>query len=363
MRLGKPAVIVKPGFILKRELDARGWDAEDFADIIGVSVATVYNLLSSRTALTVDNAILIGKALGQNPEIWIRLDAKYRMRIKSDDTTETAARSRMYSLAPIKEMVSRGWISKNNLSDGLNDFWGSAVDEKSLTTRAARMGLSLRKSDAYEQYKLYHLLIWHRKAELIASTYASSKFSRDKLTKLVYEIPKFTMQTDGIEAFLKGLRGCGVIFFVLKHLSKTYTDGALFWSNGVPVIVYTGRSDKTDAFWFTIAHEIGHILNDGGASTILEDREGAIDTNNEKEQRADAFARTILKFEEIKKNLSRYGRHISEKKVHLCAETVGVAEDIVVGCLQQAKMISYRSFNRFKTSALTAIPNEYKSVT
>ena len=44
------------------------------------------------------------------------------------------------------------------------------------------------------------------------------------------------------------------------HLTKTYLDGAVFWDEQNPVIVYTARHNRLDNFWWTVAHEIGHIV-------------------------------------------------------------------------------------------------------
>ena len=52
----------------------------------------------------------------------------------------------------------------------------------------------------------------------------------------------------------------GVKFLYQKHLIKTYLDGACFFDENKPVIIYTARYDRTDHFWFTLAHEIAHIL-------------------------------------------------------------------------------------------------------
>jgi HTH-type transcriptional regulator/antitoxin HigA len=50
------------------------------------------------------------------------------------------------------------------------------------------------------------------------------------------------------------LNNAGVVFFVLPHLQKTYLDGAAFFVDHTPVIVYTGRYKRIDIFWFTVAH-------------------------------------------------------------------------------------------------------------
>jgi len=79
--------------------------------------------------------------------------------------------------------------------------------------------------------------------------------------KLLYDdLHSYTVQENGSNEFLKQLNQLGVVFFVLPHLQKTYLDGAAFYYENNPVIVYTARFKRIDNFWFTIAHEIAHIL-------------------------------------------------------------------------------------------------------
>ncbi|HUV14994.1 MAG TPA: ImmA/IrrE family metallo-endopeptidase [Pelolinea sp.] len=53
----------------------------------------------------------------------------------------------------------------------------------------------------------------------------------------------------------------GVHFISEPHLPKTYLDGACFKTPaGHPVIGLTLRHDRLDNFWFTLVHELSHIL-------------------------------------------------------------------------------------------------------
>jgi HTH-type transcriptional regulator/antitoxin HigA len=57
------------------------------------------------------------------------------------------------------------------------------------------------------------------------------------------------------------LAAYGIAFHVEPHLQYTYLDGAAFLSpKGSPVLAMTLRHDRLDNFWFTLMHELGHIL-------------------------------------------------------------------------------------------------------
>jgi len=62
-----------------------------------------------------------------------------------------------------------------------------------------------------------------------------------------------------------------------------------------PVIALTLRFDRVDNFWFTLLHEIGHLLRDfnDGAAGFFDDLE-ASGSGDPREVAADAFARDTL---------------------------------------------------------------------
>ncbi|MGV8025415.1 MAG: ImmA/IrrE family metallo-endopeptidase [Anaerolineaceae bacterium] len=53
----------------------------------------------------------------------------------------------------------------------------------------------------------------------------------------------------------------GIHFVILSHLPHTYLDGACFrMPSEQPVVGMTLRYDRLDNFWFTLMHELAHVL-------------------------------------------------------------------------------------------------------
>jgi len=85
----------------------------------------------------------------------------------------------------------------------------------------------------------------------------------------------------------------GILVVVVPHLKKTYLDGAAFLpQEDRAVIGLTLRYDRLDNFWFTLFHEIGHIVKHLSSGSFIADdmslRGNSTDTNVETE--ADQFA-------------------------------------------------------------------------
>jgi len=100
----------------------------------------------------------------------------------------------------------------------------------------------------------------------------------------------------------------GIHLIILRHLPRTYLDGASFiapW--GCPVVGLTLRYDRLDNFWFTLLHELAHVrlhLNqdgqDGQAGLAFFDETQRVPAEPDdapedaREQEANAFAQDML---------------------------------------------------------------------
>ena len=63
-----------PGAMLREDvLPALKMTQKEFADWIGVSRLTVSEILNEKRTVTPDMAMRLGKALGNGPEIWLRM--------------------------------------------------------------------------------------------------------------------------------------------------------------------------------------------------------------------------------------------------------------------------------------------------
>lgn len=90
----------------------------------------------------------------------------------------------------------------------------------------------------------------------------------------------------------------GIHFIVLEHLPKTYLDGAAFLTPACrPVIGLTLRHDRLDSFWFTLLHEVAHVmlhLEDRGMVFFDETDYPFDDDDDPREKEANSFARNAL---------------------------------------------------------------------
>ncbi len=356
----QPFVNLGPGDSIKEELEYYGWDQKALAEILGKTEKHISNLLNNKTVITLDMARELSAVFRQSPEYWLNLDAQYRIRLQTDAKNgDTAARALIYRYMPVREMRKRGYLprDKADLIKAVKDFWG--IEELDFGFLEKRATVRLKKSANYHQFNPYHALTWQQIAQNhLQGKLPEKAYSKTALLNLCSNIPAFSTEPEGVKNFLNRLVQCGVIFAVLPHLPKTYTDGAAFWIENHPVILYTCRQDRIDNFWFTMAHEIGHVMLHGRKrSSLYIDSLEHLDLSNEKEREADDFAAKILKSKEILADFAAT-RRISEIRIRHCATRLGLHPAIVLGCLQHHGRASYRTLHRLKPKVSPMLPED-----
>jgi HTH-type transcriptional regulator/antitoxin HigA len=345
----KPFVNLGPGDTIREELEHYGWDQKDLAEILEMTQKHVCQLVNNKTPVTYDVACLLAKTFKQSPQFWLNLDANYRQRMQeSAKVKETEARALIYRYMPVRDLRMLIPLPKitGELIAAVKKFWGrDELDFGFLEKQAA----NFRKSKAHKQFNPFYALSWLQLARNALGAHRNRfKYDRKGLELLADRIPEFSLRDDGVQTVISELTRCGVTFLQIDHIQKTYTDGATFFDNGRPVIVYTARHDRMDNFWFTLAHEIGHVLfHEDNQGQVFIDSLDNLDLSDQREKDADRFASDKLKHAHI---LARFRgvQRPSTARVQEVARELSLHPSLVVGCLQHHKKAAWSSFHELK---------------
>lgn len=361
----KPFINIGPGQIIKRNLEALNWTQEDLAEVIGMSEKSVSLLLNNKQSITVETAILLSKAFESSPEFWLNLEQNYRLRerVEQEKEKEAEIKAEIRRHMPLTEMRKKGWVdydaSLESQIKAFNGFWKVKEPEFSMYKDEALSYCARQKKDD-GIYTKYYTATWLQKAKLTADRIKSVDYSGSALTDLSVNIPAYSLRENGISDFITALNKCGVKFFVLSHLQKTYLDGACFIHNNNPVIIYTARYNRLDNFWFTMAHEMAHVLlhlkkeNDCFLDNLDETGEG-----NRKEKEADKAAGTYLNTDALLKSAEPFSNYFSEEKLLYVSDKTGLNPSLALGILQHYDVISYRTLSKYRVTVKDLIPEKY----
>ncbi len=352
-----------PGDIIQDSLDALGWHQEDLAELTGLTLQTINKLIKNKQSITVETAKLLAKAFNTSAELWLNLDTVHQLRKHKDGEKEklTARKAKLRKYIPLAEMRKKGWLLYENDYEGLTKecqrLFGSndIVEEvfESAQSYCARRG----KSD--ENCTDWYSKTWFLIAREHAHSVILPPFNKKRLEELVNTLASYTTKNDGVSTVLKDLNRIGVGFFVLSHLQKTYLDGASFFTGKNPFIVFTGRYDRIDNFWFTLGHELAHVLKhlqpDG--TPILDNLDN--DGDSEMEAEADSLAGQWLCTDKIITEGRKIGKYLTADRLVKLSETVGVSIPVAVGILQHKGILEWRQFTKYRETVLDKIPADY----
>ena len=165
---------------------------------------------------------------------------------------------------PVREMIRRGWLAAGkSVSDKKEDlvrsFLTEAFGSDGATASFRRGG---RENAMAEPYAL---TAWCAQAMRMASEDrpldASFDTRKTDGSAFLRELAGLSAEPDGPLKAVARMREAGIRFLVLRHLDRTYLDGAAMCSlDGAPLVALSLRYDRLDNFWFCLLHELAHVF-------------------------------------------------------------------------------------------------------
>ncbi len=335
-----------PGEFIKEEIDARGWSQEDLAEIVGRQSSVISGLINGKRSISPEIASDLASAFGTTAQFWMNLESAYQLFIESHADKTVRRKAQIYSIAPVKEMIKRGWIEGSKDVDILEkqvvDFLEvSSIDEKPKLSYAAKSSLA----DANPAQ-----LAWICRARKIARAIPAEKFSQAAFENALAELRALMANPEDIQDVPRILAGGGVRFLLIESLPKARIDAACFWLNEVsPVIAISMRYDRLDHFWYLLAHESGHVNNRDAINgppildiDLVGDQALPFDAKIDVEKSADSFAEIFL-IDQYQMNnfIARTRPLYSKAKIKNFAKRIKVHPALVLGQLQHRKEVEW----------------------
>lgn len=259
-----------PGQLIADQLSKRNWTNRLLAIVTGKEETAISKLVTDKTPVTADTAILLEEVFGIPAERFLSLQKSYDLsiaRVKTIPDPSRAARANLFGGLPIQEMISRNWIKVENtkslaeIESELTRFFNAkALAEIETLPHAAK------KTVASSEVTLTQLA-WLYRVRQIASQMLVPKYSDAKLLKALPKLKELLIAPEEARKVPKILGECGIRFVVVEALKSSKIDGVCCWLNEhAPVIAMTLRFDRMDNFWFVLRHEIEHVLQGHGQS-------------------------------------------------------------------------------------------------
>lgn len=245
-------------------LDGLSLTQQDLALRTSLNPKTVNQIIKGKSAITPETAMKLERVLGTPASFWINLESNYRGALARKDMRKKLRKEITIAnkFTCFSEMVKLGWVSEAKSAldkvKKLLDFFG--VDSLSLVMES--QSIAYRKSNCTGISK-ESLAAWLRRGELEARDIEAEAFNEKRLKKNISKLRLLTKNSP--KRYGKAVREIcfqsGVVVTYVPYLKNTYVQGAARWLTPTKALIHLSlRYKYADIFWFTLFHELGHIL-------------------------------------------------------------------------------------------------------
>jgi len=299
--MGIISIVKHPGEILLSEINRIGMKQKELAIRTGMTEKHISTVINGSKNISSAFARKLDIALGSQKGTWAKYQAKYDEYVaqveEANGITEEEI-SILKSLKDINDYFLEEGIMHNHCGDAEKVLQlRSILCVNNLTvipkiTYNAAYRAQVKTSTSIDPYVLF---AWQRLCELETDkTDINVPFDNQKLIQSIPAIKKL-MHINDANQMITQLKyifaSCGIAFEVVHHFRGAPVQGFIKQTNsGKVILCLTIRGKKADIFWFSLFHEIGHLLN-GDLDTRFIDFESV---KSEMENKADQFARDTL---------------------------------------------------------------------
>jgi HTH-type transcriptional regulator/antitoxin HigA len=339
----------KPGDSLRALMQRRGTSALDIADRFDGGISTLKGLLNGSIAIDDKRARALANVLGGTGEFWLKRQAHYDSRLEI--AVEAAAKNpedwldRVPLLGSRRRGVPNGAALREELRQRLVFFNVPTI--ASWQERYGRLlsNTRFRTSPSFESLNS-SVLLWLRSGELESDLIETRIWSPGNLKDRLEAIRKLSKISQPYR-FVPKLRmlcaEAGVAVVVVKTPQGCHASGAsrtLAGDKAMILLSFRHRAD--DQFWFTVFHEIGHLLLHGADAFV----DGDDTPENEFEREANDFASRCVVPEN---RLAEFGALTADRDAIIrFSVSVGISPGLTVGQMQHRRMLPHNRLNSLK---------------
>lgn len=335
-----------PGYYIKEIIENSGLTQEDFAKRLGTTPKNISILIQGKQSLSMDMAVKLSKMLGTSVNYWLNLQSAF-----DSVEAEMMAEQDLEAERRIFQFLDYAYFCREY---GLPNLPGR-IDEQIQEVRKFLQISSLQVLAQRDMAVNFRSSTLELSEEDTVRANAMVQIAVNK--SLNVTTPRFNKKTfeeaadyaltltKNHENFYSLLRdrflACGVVFVILPNLPKSQINGATKRLGKHIMLMVNDRKMYSDSFWFTLFHEIGHIMN-GDYGISFEKEKG------EQEAAANQYAENKLIPSDSYREFLAAGNFSADSIVSF-ANQIDRDPGIVLGRLQNDGHVGYnRSYERLR---------------
>jgi len=335
-----------PGYYVAEIVEDMGITQDEFATRLGTTGKTLSKLMNGQINLSNDLAKKLSAMLGSSVEFWLNLQTAYEEKI-----IEIERKKELDAQAAVVAMIDYSFFEKvanlpatRVMSEKIANLCKYlVVSDLRILAQPDFLANFRTGISTTEEKNIVNAQAWLQTALNYAKTIKTEPFNAEKLKAYLPEIRSMTLQDPAV--FLPRLHSifaeCGVAFVLLPHLKNSGINGVVKWtSNDRVVLAMNNRRAYADTFWFSLFHEIKHVLQQKIKTVFVSSSSQemkVMDTRLETE--ADEFAQNYLI---PAKDYRRFApnKYTSDAQIVEFAKSINIHPGVVAGRLQHDGIIA-----------------------
>lgn len=358
-RIGlKSDAVPHPGETVVEYLDFYGWSQRDLARRTGLTPKTISEICNGKAPITPTTALTFEKVFQRPAHLWLNLQLHFdEAKVRLHQLATSSRWSEWARGFPLKEMKRLGFSLPGGSSDAdvlLNFFGVSSPESWTSVWKASSVAYrQTRTSNTHEE----SIAAWVREAEIVARQLHVSDFDEQRLLSSFDELRSLTRK--GADEMMDPVQdicaAAGVAVVWVPALRNTGISGCARWLTEKKALVgLTLRYKTDDQLWFTLFHEIAHLLLHrskrpfviDNAAKDLFDRVVDAEMQQHEEEASRFAANTLIPPDRLEGFMQR--KTFTNDSIHDFAEAAGIGPGILVGRLQFEGILARHQGNALK---------------
>lgn len=290
-----------PGEMLRRVLAAHGMSQTELAARVGLSPKHINQVLHGIALMSPDVAIALERVLGTPASMWTRLDARWQEARSRERAQQTLSEYDSWTdHFPLSELRKRDLLSGTEqgpvLADALLRLFRVVSPQAFDRVWLGALQGGFRRAQQFDVDK-YATATWLMLAERQAESISVGPFNTSRLRRALAELRRLT-RLPVVKGFIEARRllaGCGVRLVFVESVGGCRAHAATWWATpSQPIIALSERQHRVDSFWYSLFHEVAHLLIHPRREVFVDFKKDLGDDQDGQETEANEFAAEVL---------------------------------------------------------------------
>ncbi len=338
--------IIHPGETLVEVIEDREMTQRELAIRTGMTEKHISTVIHGQKGISATFAKKLEYALGIEASFWMNLQSNYERELLEFEELNNITDEELGVLKHLREVTELynkfGWIDiESNSPSKVLDYRVLFGISDLINIPKISYTAAFRAQTKNANVDPYVLFAWQKMCELLTKgTDIADLVDVDKLRKRIPDIKNsMFLRGDQIQGRLMDIfSDCGIAFKIVPNFSGAPVQGFIKRTEDGPLILcMTLRQKFADIFWFTLFHEIAHILNGDTKQEFID----FDSVSGDVEAKANKMAGEFLINSKDYKRFVESKAYNSTSEIEKFADSQGIRDYIVRGRLMKDNIIPW----------------------